>query len=530
MQNPNIKQKDCRRATTYLSLGAALAVLLSCLASSPAHADQATVPDPIASQADPLPELPMTEAVPLSGETIEFESAGLTVPLTENPSGRMVPGASAPLLRIALPDGIGAIVVQQRAERARIERDQILSALIKRAAGIERVVGVIDLDQRLETDAATLFGVGQALPLGLRPTRPYYIRQNNENTSDDGQRGVTGLTLVTLPAARGESRFALFRLITRDADFDLARAHYEAVLDSARVEDPARLNRERRTALENGLEARETFRSGALHRHAETRVDTWQRLYLPAGEAAGGADRSPRSAQNAREAGYRRIRLSPGVRGDARGIARERMTESDRQPGLVLELDARLLVDPQQGPDGGLVDTRAVYFLSDDAAEELWTVRSTVRRSAGEPESWVEVGGRSGRSMTISIDRGRSPSRQVRPIIEGEGYISRVTSFLLPELLAITDQAGPEGDPRELAFYAYDQNNERIRLRTDRVERTEDGRFRIETTFAGAAPQVSLVGDGGTVLRTELPTGLVWEAIELDALVELWRSKGLPVD
>ena len=513
---------------TPVQLIAIVCILIAACGGTPAQAEQPGTAQPsTAPQTDPLPELPISEAVPLSGETIEFESAGLTIPLTEEMTGGLVPATSGQMIRVILPENAGAIVVQQRAERAQLDADQILSAQIKRAVGLERVVGVIDLDQRLETDTAALFASGQPIPLGLRPARPHYIRESADET-DDGVRGITGITIVTLPAARDESRFAQFRLITTESAFDRARAHYEAVLASATIDDPANLNRARRSALERGLDARQIFLNGALRNHAETRIDTWQRLHQPTDDADD--DQPQQTPQAGTEAGYRRIRLYPGVRGDARGIPRDRMTESDTQPGFVLELDARLLIDPRAGPEAGMIDTRAVYFLSENADEELWTARSAVRRGRGDPESWVEVGGRSGRSMTVSIDRGQAPTRQVRPVIEGQGYISRVTSFLLPELLAITDQAGPDGDPRELAFYAYDQNNERIRLRTDRVERHGDGRYRIETTFAAAAPQTSLVSQDGTVLRTELPTGLVWQAIELDALVELWRSKGLPID
>ena len=479
------------------------------------------------SVADPLPELPITEAVPLSGEAIDFDIAGLTVPLSEGAIGRVVTQAASPLARITLPEGLGAVIIQQRAERGSVERDQILSALIKQAVGLERVVGTIDPDQRLETDTASLFAAGPAVPVGLRPTRPYYIRQieTAEPGAADRSPAITGLALVTLPSAENESRYALFRLVSSDPVFDRARAHFEAMIASTRIDDPGRQNRRRGSALENGLDAREAFRSGVLAQHAETRLDTWQRLHAPAD-----SETEPGAADASREAGYRRIRFAPGVRGDARGIPPDQRSAADLDRGYVLQMDARLLLDPGAGPEAGLIDSRAVYFLSSDFEEELWTVRTAVRRPNAEPETWLEVGGRSGRSMTVSIDRGQAPARQVRPVIEGEGYISRVTSVLLPELHAITRQAGPDGGRQELAFYAYDQNRERIRLRTDTVERAGQGRYRVRTTFAGAAPQVSLVSGDGTVLRTELPNGLVWEAIEFDALVELWRSKGLPVN
>ncbi|MEM0982619.1 MAG: hypothetical protein AAGI17_01570 [Planctomycetota bacterium] len=458
-----------------------------------------------------LPTLPPAPAIEYSGQTLDLEGTTADVRVTQGATAITRTTPVGLVAQITLPDRIGVVTVEPRVEAGEISEQSVVSALVRQTLGLQRVTGIIELDRPLVTEAGELIGPGSPLPVGSSTLRPYYLRRfgPQEGSTDL----IQGVTLVKMPSGPNETRVLVCRLVAQDSAFDIARAHYESILRGLLIEDTSTINRSRAEALRAGTAALALFRSGVLRDHVETRTDTWERLYRPAGPNG-----------RVQEAGYRRVRAYPGVRGDARNIPADQRGPADEQRGYVVKLDARLLADPARGPEGGLVDSRAVYFLSEDSTEELWTANNAIRLPEQEPDAWIEVGGRSGDTMTISVTRGSASPVYVRPKIQGEGYASRVESFLLPELIHAAGLSGVHG------FYSYDQSAETIRLRTDTITRSEDGAMTIKTVRAGGAEQVTQLDAQGRVTQTVLASGLVWEAITLDELLALWREKGLPVE
>lgn len=336
-----------------------------------------------------------------------------------------------------------------------------------------------------------------------------------------GERGgsiVRGFTVFkTTP-----SQFVTFELISPEAAFARSRAIYETFVGTARFEDPSRIGADRAAAVTAGLKVFERVGEAELRELVEQFPERWERFYRP---AATGAD------SDATELGYRRLRFSIGTRaalGAAGGAG-------SRDPGLIAQLDARYL-DGARVVEGKLiggrvVDSRSVYFMSFDRADEAWTVQNAVRAGTpsgkSQPKVFTETGGRTGRSMFVSIAAPGTPGRDVRPVFQGDGYVSRFESLLLPEILV---RARVQAD---LGFYTYQSSAETIKLRRDLLEQPSEmlGAWRLTTRLTEDKPaQVSVYNDKGKLVRTELADGTLWEPIDLDRLVSLWRSKGLPMD
>ncbi|MFZ2874018.1 MAG: hypothetical protein WAZ94_05995 [Phycisphaerales bacterium] len=329
---------------------------------------------------------------------------------------------------------------------------------------------------------------------------------------------VRGFTVFkTTPA-----QFVTFELISPEAGFARARSIYETFVGTATFEDPSRVGADRAAAVTAGLKVFERAGEAELREVIEQVPERWERFYRP---AATGAD------SDATELGYRRLRFSVGTRAalGATGHA------GSRDPGFVAQLDARYL-DGARVVDGKLVagrvvDSRSVYFMSFDRADEAWTVQNAVRAGTpsgkSQPKVFTETGGRTGRSMFVSITGPGTPGRDVRPVFQGDGYVSRFESLLLPEILI---RAGVQAD---LGFYTYQSSAETIKLRRDLLEQPSEmlGAWRLTTRLTEDKPaQVSVYNDKGRLVKTELADGTLWEPIELDRLVSLWRSKGLPMD
>ncbi len=313
------------------------------------------------------------------------------------------------------------------------------------------------------------------------------------------------------------ARFVVFELISTEHAEGESRAVYETLVASARYEDSIEAMAERGRLIQRGREAFTMLPDSAYRRVIEINRDRWERLYEP---ARSGSDR------DARELGYRRIRASVGPRGAIDPTkSPDRYTEVEQEEGYLVRMNIRLLQ-----PDSGnlIVDTEAVFWLAKDFGEEAWSIRMANRRRGELAGTYTELGLREGRRMQIIIEGMGETSRSIHPLIRGEGYISQVQTWLLPQLLA---EVGIES---EYAFYAYRSADERIRLRRDTVEKPSDrqGVTRIITQLVETREdtQETLLDSEGRFMRTTLSDGRVWEDTTLDRLARLWRSKGLPMN
>ncbi|MGV6813558.1 MAG: hypothetical protein ACWA5W_00960, partial [Phycisphaerales bacterium] len=239
--------------------------------------------------------------------------------------------------------------------------------------------------------------------------------------------------------------------------------------------------------------------------------DRWERLYLPA--ATG-------DEMDATEYGYRKIKSWGGFKGELTDKPRRSWKEDDQSLGYFVQIDAMAL------EDGVRVDTRATFYMSEDTREESWTIKMSLRQDGVQTTS-VITGARSDKSMVIMLDQPPGAPTRTHPLIQGEGYISQVQTYLIDAMLA------HEADPGEYASYAYNSSLGTITLRWDIVEKPEDkpGVTRITTkTSNDSPPTVSVYNAQGDLMRVRLANGRIWEPIELDRLIKLWKKKGLPLE
>ncbi len=188
--------------------------------------------------------------------------------------------------------------------------------------------------------------------------------------------------------------------------------------------------------------------------------------------------------------------------------------------------------------DSGLViDSTAIYFLSRDRQEEAWSVVNGLRELKKSPggglvvgkdtRTITEVGARSGAKLSVSISGGGVPERTIKPSIQGEGYISRLESLLLPQILVKL------ATPADFGFYAYESAAEQIRLRRDSLDAPPDrpGLWRLTTRLhEDARPQTTLLTSTGLLIESQLGDGRAWAPTDLKSLKRLWEAKQLPMD
>lgn len=324
-----------------------------------------------------------------------------------------------------------------------------------------------------------------------------------------GPDNIKGYTVWRLD----RKTFCAFELTTTADKFEAARSIYETVVASARFTDRAEITAARAAAVAAGGSLLSNLSPEDFEAILKTRNDRWERLFVP----------SPSGAQmDDDEIAYRRVRCRIGVRGEL-DVKKPQSSwnTTDKQRGYVLQIDSRARVGK------GTLDSQAIYFLSADRNEEAWTIRNAVREGENTATS-TETGARTGKSMIVQTETTGQPTKTTKPVFETDGYVSQLESLLLPQILVRAKLPG------EFAFYAYQPRDAQIRLRRDAIEQPKDrpGLWRLTTRQSERSDkaQVSLYNDAGVLIRTEIPDGSVWEPIDFESLVRLWRSKGLPME
>ncbi len=323
--------------------------------------------------------------------------------------------------------------------------------------------------------------------------------------SDDRPPVVRAYTVFKI----SEAQFATFELVVSEPQWAAAKSIAEIVIATAEFADAVSLNTDRRAGVVAGVTLLAQLSPEALSKIIDAQPERWERLYKPGTTGA---------ALDDTEVAYRRVSTKRGNRSDVGGSG-----SNAREKGYVVQIDARALFDKQ------IVDSRGVYFVSDDRKSELWNVRITVRDAATRAigRSVSELGARDGDSMSVQIDAGEGQGKLIRPTIGGEGYISQVESWLLPQVLVGSRIA------TTYAFYAYQSDPETISLRQDVLEQLpgESGLWRLTSTLGDKSrSQISTYESDGTLIKTQMPDGSVWEPTTSDNLMRLWRDKELPTD
>jgi hypothetical protein len=321
---------------------------------------------------------------------------------------------------------------------------------------------------------------------------------------------VRGLTVIKNAA----NQFLIFELVTTPDVFERSKAIYETTVQTAHIEDPTNLNTERAAAIAAGQKVLQSLGPNALQEVVNSNAERWERRFKP---AASGLD------ADATELGYRRIKASAGTRAMLESGGKNPAGAGNHQQGLVVEMDARVL-------EGGYtIDSKSAFFLAPDPAidraEEAWTVRNAIRKD-GRTDVVTEIGARTGKSMVVNLEGTGMPQKTIKPVFQGEGYISRVESWLLPQLLL---KAGATAD---FAFYTYQDRAGGICLRRDSLSQPVDkpGLWVLTSKLSDdQQSQVSYFNNKGELIRTELADGSVWEPTTIEKLKQLWESKHLPM-
>jgi hypothetical protein len=152
-------------------------------------------------------------------------------------------------------------------------------------------------------------------------------------------------------------------------------------------------------------------------------------------------------------------------------------------------------------------------------------VRNAIRKD-GKTDTVTEIGARTGKSLVVTIEGTGLPQRTVKPVFQGDGYISRVEAWLLPQLLVKSRVTS------DFAFYSYQSEAGSVCLRRDTLEQPIDKPdcWKLTSKLSDdKKPQVSYYNGKGELIRTELPDGSIWEPISFPRLVQLWQGKNLPM-
>ncbi len=452
-------------------------------------------------------------AVVLEKEPLHLPDLGLQVFIPEGAVAEPALTEQATRVTIRVPDQEWVINIQAppptpAEARASQIIDEIYQELRKRF-GVTR--NAIDPDTEkpyeevVETRARPIERTPNLVIAGRNAERLYVSVADAPNA----RRWLLGYTVVeTTP-----TEYLIFELQSPLDEITRARAAYETVVASVTFDDTQAKVTERAKRIARGIELMALLDRETFERILADNAERWERLYIPAGTGASSDDT---------EIGYRRIRAFKGVRGNLDPSKPPSAYDAtEQEPGYLVAMDVRIL--QQDIP----VDTRAVYFLSLDGRSEAWTIVMTRRDPTAGAVTFRETGARHETSLKILTESTGQPPRAIRPLFTTEGYLPQVQALLLPQILATL------AIPGEYAFYAYRTVDQKVRLREDTLAEVggRPGVLTLQTLFhEDQPPQVTLLRTDGTVIRTDLPGGRVWEPITLERLVSLWRDKGLPMN
>lgn len=462
-------------------------ILLGCATSS-TSAQTSTAPGQ-------TPNLTEVEIDPIT-----IDSIGLSVNLPKGSQAETVRIGGTTSTGIALPSDLGTIIIkEQRTSNTDLTTQQVVESI---------------RDQLLQAPGAVLIAEQPSLRAGIWTGHRIYVR-------------VPGRDSMKTPIYRGISIFAhkpstfLVFDYTVEADesrFELGRVMYETTVASMDLQEMTSESLKRAAGFQAtnalidslSIEDYDAVLTGK-------KGERWERLFTP---ASSGDD------MDATEHGYRRVRSWSGYKGELGGREKSKWTSEDRKLGYLVQIDSMAL-------DGGLrIDSRAIFFMSLDESEELWTIRMTLKSDTttngdtGITQDSSVTGARVGGKLSITSREGKGTPVTITPFIPEEGYITQVQSYLIGSLIAHKQLQG------DFASYAYNPITNTVTLRWDIAEQPPQspGLWNVTTkTSPNSPPSTTQFDAHGDLMRVRLSNGRLWEPIELDRLLSLWKRKGLPL-
>lgn len=529
-----------RRATLLPALFAAPVLLLPAYA----EAQQTTTRDGTTTR-QPAPQ-PTSDAesqnrrtdftlVELSNEPFRIESVGLSMYLPLGSLAQTTRIGDQATVRVTPPTDLGRppewiINIQvvrlnapDQSTKWVADRiiDQLRASTGRLAVDIERdgeALRVRNRDAAVRSTASRLIARDPAVRIGDETADRFYLAIPDLS----GRPVIYGHTVFH---AAGD-RFITFELVCAEEFLPKVKPVYETTVATATFVDPTEAAARRVAAIKAGellfaslspSDFEAIVDGSAFGAEPGGRYERWERLVTPGGTG--------READDT-EHGYKRIQTWVGARGEMEPErSRARWTPADKQRGYLLRMQTRLI---QPSPAGDqIVDSEAVFFMSDDRQAEAWTIRMGIKDPAGSEAIWRETGARDGNSMTIAVEEPGAAPRAIKPTIRGDGYISRLEAFLLPQLIVRS------GIVTDYGVYAYQPSLQTIAFRTDSLVQPASmpGLYRLTTRLAeDLEPQTSIYTAEGVLRATNLPEGQVWQPVTLQRLYKIWQDKGLPLE
>ena len=454
------------------------------------------------------PPAPAAGAVPLASDPVRIESVGLSFLVPEGSTVQRVGAGTTNHVSVTPKDNTWTFRIQSRQSTNKdlSVRDIAQTALTQ----LQASVGVMDSKrEKIISTLATVLDQDQNLTIADHHAERFYVRLPRADA-----RGhplvpiVRGLTVFQVEPGQ----FVTFELITTEPQYDHARIAYETTVATARFTDPAKLNAIRRGGIQLGQAVLNRLTPDDYEAVINNFGERWFRLYEP---------KPGRAPSDATEMGYRWMRVWKGQRGELDpSKPRSRWMVADKAEGYLVRIDSRM-----RWKENAFIDTSGTFFMTPDRTEEAWLLRTTVRGKNEQPITYNETGARTKNSMAVHISGTGQADQTVQPIIQGDGYITRVEAFILPQLLV------RGGVPSDYAFYTFRSESSRIMLRTDSLDQPPDrpGLWRLTTKLSeDHEPQITLLNAKGDLMQTTLANGQIWEPTDLDRLRRLWMRAGLP--
>ncbi len=435
--------------------------------------------------------LPST--VQLENSPIRIDALNLNIFLPKGSVTQATSFTTSTTMGIGLPDQIGVMIIkEQKTTDPDLTIAQVADNMIAQLTrfGNSKTGSVLARDPNLDVK-------GQ---IGER----FYVKIPGLRGKPDSVRGMTIFQ-------NEPQKFVIFDFTTLYSDFEKARTFYETSVGTMELGNTTEIDVRRAAAIKSMLSFLEGRTIDDYQKAMTGKKAHWERLYLP--HPSG-------DEMDATEFGYRKITSWGGFKGELSDKSKSSWNEDDRQLGYFVQIDAMAL------EDGLRVDTRATFYVSEDTKEESWTIKMSLRRDDFQQTSTI-TGARSGKSMAIVLNQPEADPVKTHPLIQGEGYMSQVQSYLIGHLLA------HDASPGEYASYVYNSSMGTIALRWDIVEHPEEtpDLIKITTKTSKNTPaNVSLYNSSGELMRVRLANERIWEPIELERLIKLWRKKGLPLE
>lgn len=443
-----------------------------------------------------------TNYTELEKDPININSMGLTLNLPKGSQAETVRIGNSASTGVSLPADLGTIIIKEQ----RTSNEDLTAT--QAAVSIR--------DALLNTPGAMVIAEQPELRVGIWTGYRFYIRSPNQTRG--GPATYRGVTIF----GHKPRTFLIFDFTVEGSEskFNNARVMYETSVATMNLQEMSTETLKRAAGFQAtqalidqlSIEDYDAVLTGKKN-------ERWERLFTPA---------SSGDEMDATEHGYRRIRTWSGYKGELGNKDKSKWTSEDRKLGYLVQIDSMAV-------DAGLrIDSRAIFFMSLDANEELWTIRMTLKGTdqnagtdSGISQDSSVTGARIGGKLTITTIEGHNSPQTISPFIPDAGYITQVQSYLMGDLITHKQLQG------DFASYAYNPVTNSVALRWDISEQPAHapGLWSVTTkTSPESPPSTTLFDAHGDLMRVKLTNGRLWEPITLERLLALWKRKGLPIE